>query len=157
MVRACVLACVHVCTCAHTRGCRCTSVHCRHACTPRLFICMKSFFVSLKPGSTIVEEPPCKPQRRCGRVPAQMWASPGADVGESRRRCGRVPAQIWHRRGLIDLHGMAAIVRLEHDVQVRAATPRIHRLRARARVFCVLACVLACVRVRGCARLCQRV
>ena len=48
-------------------------------------------------------------RRRCGRVPAQMWASPGADVGavpaqmwaspgadvgESRRRCGRVPAQM---------------------------------------------------------------
>ena len=31
-------------------------------------------------------------RRRCGRVPAQMWASPGADVGdkgESRSRCGR--------------------------------------------------------------------
>ena len=33
-------------------------------------------------------------RRRCGRVPAQMWASPGSDVGESRLRCGRVPAQI---------------------------------------------------------------
>jgi hypothetical protein len=28
-------------------------------------------------------------------VRAQMWASPGADVGESRRRWGRVPAQMW--------------------------------------------------------------
>jgi hypothetical protein len=27
-------------------------------------------------------------RRRCGRVPARMWASPGADVGESRRGCG---------------------------------------------------------------------
>ena len=34
-------------------------------------------------------------QRRCGRVPAQMWASPAADVGESQRRCGRVPPQMW--------------------------------------------------------------
>jgi hypothetical protein len=52
-------------------------------------------------------------RRRCGRVPvqmwaspgadagqapAQMWASPGADAGESRRRCGRVPAQMWGKR-----------------------------------------------------------
>jgi hypothetical protein len=29
-------------------------------------------------------------RRRCGRVPAQMWASPGEDVGESGRRCGPV-------------------------------------------------------------------
>ena len=27
---------------------------------------------------------------RCGRVPAQMWLGPGADVGKSRRRCGQV-------------------------------------------------------------------
>ena len=33
-------------------------------------------------------------RRRCGRVPAQMWASPGADVKQSRRRCGPVPAQM---------------------------------------------------------------
>ena len=32
---------------------------------------------------------------RVRRVPAQMWASPGADVGQSRRRCGPVPAQMW--------------------------------------------------------------
>ena len=32
-------------------------------------------------------------RRRCGPVPAQMWASPGADVGQSRRRCGPVPAR----------------------------------------------------------------
>jgi hypothetical protein len=41
----------------------------------------------------------CASRRRCGRVPAQMWARPGADVGESRRRCGRVPAQMWASRG----------------------------------------------------------
>ncbi len=38
-------------------------------------------------------------RRRCARVPAQMWASLGADVGESRRRCGRVPAQMWASPG----------------------------------------------------------
>ena len=31
-------------------------------------------------------------RRKRGRVPAQVWASLGADVGESRRRCGRVSA-----------------------------------------------------------------
>ena len=39
---------------------------------------------------------PVRSRRGCGqvpaqsvrRVPAQMWASPGADVGASRRRCG---------------------------------------------------------------------
>jgi hypothetical protein len=30
---------------------------------------------------------------------ARMWASRGADVGESRRRCGRVAAQMWASRG----------------------------------------------------------
>jgi hypothetical protein len=29
-------------------------------------------------------------------LPAQMWASPGADVGESRCRCGQVPVQMRH-------------------------------------------------------------
>jgi hypothetical protein len=38
-------------------------------------------------------------RRRCGPVPAQMWASPGADVGQSRRRCGPVPAQMWASPG----------------------------------------------------------
>ena len=33
-------------------------------------------------------------RRRCGRVPAQMWASPGADVGDR-----RVPAQMWASPG----------------------------------------------------------
>ena len=32
-------------------------------------------------------------------VPAQIWARPGADAGESRRRCGRVPAQMWASPG----------------------------------------------------------
>jgi hypothetical protein len=38
-----------------------------------------------------------EPRLSCGRVPAQMWSSPGADVFESRRRCGRVPAQMWDK------------------------------------------------------------
>ena len=46
----------------------------------------------------LAKHPParCRLQsrRRCGRVPAQMWPSPGADVAESRRRCGRVPVQM---------------------------------------------------------------
>jgi hypothetical protein len=36
---------------------------------------------------------------RCGRVAVQMWASRGADVGESRSRCGRVAEQMWASRG----------------------------------------------------------
>ena len=36
---------------------------------------------------------------RCGRVAVQMWTSPGADVGESRCRCLRVAAPMWASRG----------------------------------------------------------
>ena len=44
---------------------------------------------------------PCQRQaahctrRKDTQITAQMWASPGADVGQSRRRCGPVPAQMW--------------------------------------------------------------
>ena len=34
------------------------------------------------------------------QVPAQMWLSPGADVGKSHCRCGRVPAQMWASAGV---------------------------------------------------------
>ena len=36
---------------------------------------------------------------QCGLVLAQMWASPGADVGQSWRRCGPVLAQMWVNPG----------------------------------------------------------
>jgi hypothetical protein len=59
-------------------------------------------------------------RRRCGPVPAQMWAGPGADVGRSRRRCGptaidRVASRRQSGLGglgvLIVLRGLACHVR----------------------------------------------
>jgi hypothetical protein len=39
-------------------------------------------------------QPVSQSRCRCGQVPVQMWASPGADVGKSRCRCGQVPVQM---------------------------------------------------------------
>ncbi len=57
------------------------------ACGRRWFPMCEAWAVTVGMGSVV------RSQRR--RVPAQMWANPGADVGESRRRCGRIPAQMW--------------------------------------------------------------
>jgi hypothetical protein len=46
------------------------------------------------PGADVAQS-----RRRCGRVPAQMSLSPSAAVAESRRRCGSVPAQMWPSPG----------------------------------------------------------
>jgi hypothetical protein len=61
-------------------------------------------------------------KRRCSRVPAPTWPSPGADVAESRRRHGRVPAPMWPSPGA-DV-GRAALAQPggpigERDVQRR--------------------------------------
>jgi hypothetical protein len=58
------------------------------------------------PGADVGES-----RRRCGQVPAQMWASPGADVGKSRRRCARPRSA----RTVKFAPGSSAAVRRPHD------------------------------------------
>ncbi len=48
------------------------------------------------PGADVGES-----RRGCGRVPARMWVSPGADVGESRRGCGPTVIRLVAALGLL--------------------------------------------------------
>ena len=116
----------------------------------------------------------CPTGPKCGRVPAQMRASPGADVGESRRR---VPAQMWASPGADVGRAAHRTLRLPSPTPSEPARARVSSRARRcvcvcARVVCVLfacyvlvgvcmhvrvfcaCCVEACVRARVCKRVC---
>jgi hypothetical protein len=61
-----------------------------------------------------------------------MWASRGADVGESRRRCGRVAAQMW--AGLTRLMLRCAVPTLQRPCRRQVSTYARARTRVRARL-----------------------
>ena len=115
---------------------------------------------------------PAPANRRCGRVPAQMWAG-------LRRRCERVPAQMWA--------GPGADVRLQSGPRMpgamavpgrkrvalnsgvvgrkfasmvpvpgRFASTDLSMPAASRSALCVLVCVRACVHVLVCVRACVR-
>ena len=89
-VRAC--ACVH-----HSRD---AGQHaCVHQCMrdPGCFACVCAVCVASQPGAAMSSPHTDSAFWNASAsstylrpVPAQMWASPGADVGQSRRRCGQV-------------------------------------------------------------------
>jgi hypothetical protein len=115
LVRACVTVCV--CVCVRASGCAARLVVPTGLAANTLPACAE--VVDAERGHRALLQPevlhhvPAESGRRCGRVPAQMWArpgqmwaspgqmwaNPGADVGESRYRCGRIPVQMWASPG----------------------------------------------------------
>jgi hypothetical protein len=131
----------------------------------------QEFPVWREPVGSAVLRDAAESRRRCGRVPAQMWPSPGADVAESRCRCGRVVAQMrGAAKGLCcsSVTFRGAERSPAPSSRRRGCTPTAYNnahdsacvragvvMRAGAFVCeCVRVCVCVCVRVCVCACVC---